>query len=57
MSEIKLNHWYVRDNELSISLMSFYTRIEILENNQTIYYRLYANELRKRKLDLLWNRQ
>ena len=44
MSRIELNHWYVRDNELSISLMSFYTRIEILENNQTIYYRLYAKD-------------
>ena len=42
MSRIELNHWYVRNNELSISLISFYTRIEILENNQTIYYRLYV---------------
>ena len=40
MSKIELNHWYMKDNELSISLMSFYTKIKILKNDQTIYYQL-----------------
>ena len=42
MSRIELNHWYIKDNELSISLMKFYTKIKILKNDQTIYYQLYV---------------
>ena len=42
MSRIELNHWYIKDNELSISLMKFYTKIKILKNDQIIYYQLYV---------------
>ena len=42
MSRIELNHWYMKENELSISLMRFYTKIKILKNDQTIYYQLYV---------------
>ena len=42
MSRIKLNHWYVKNNELSIYLMRFYTKIRILKNDQTIYYQLFV---------------
>ena len=42
MSIIELNHWSVKDNELSISLMLFYIKITILKNDQTIYYQLFV---------------
>ena len=32
----------MKENELSISLMRFYTKIKILKNDQTIYYQLYV---------------
>ena len=40
MSRIELNHWFVKDNQISISLMRFYVRINILKNSDTIYYQL-----------------
>lgn len=42
MNKIELNHWYMDGNELSISLMRFYVKIQILKNNQMIYYQLYT---------------
>lgn len=42
MNRIELNHWSMKDNELSISLMRFYTKIKILKNDQTIYYQLFV---------------
>lgn len=50
MSRIELNHWYIKDNELSISLMRFYTKIKILKNDQTIYYQLYVKENEDKEL-------
>ena len=32
----------MKDNELSISLMLFHVKIEILKNDQTIYYQLFV---------------
>ena len=40
MSIMRLNHWFIGGNELSISLMRFYVRIEICQNDSFIYYRL-----------------
>lgn len=44
MNKIKLNHWYIKENELSISLMRFYVSINILKNDQDIYYQLYVKD-------------
>ena len=40
MEKIELNHWYVKENELSISLMKFYVNIKISKNDEFIYYQL-----------------
>lgn len=52
MNKIELNHWYMNENELSISLMRFYTKIKILKNNQTVYYQLYINGKDNKELTL-----
>lgn len=44
MSRIELNHWYMKENELLISLMRFYVKIKILKNDKTIYYQLLVKE-------------
>jgi len=38
MNRINLNHWFVNDNELSISLISFYVNIKMISENDEIYY-------------------
>ena len=53
MNRIELNHWYMKENELSISLMRFYTKIKILKNDQTIYYQLYVKGNKDK--DLIFN--
>ena len=41
MSErIGLNHWFVDENRLSISLMRFYVDIKISHNEKSIFYKL-----------------
>jgi hypothetical protein len=40
MGRIELNHWFVKDNELSISLMRYFVKISICQNNNFIFYRL-----------------
>ena len=40
MNKIKLNHWFLNDNELTISLMRFFVKIQILMNDEFIYYQL-----------------
>lgn len=42
MEKIKRNNWFVKDNELWISLMNFHVKIKIVKNdgyNSFIYYR------------------
>ncbi len=34
MEVIELNHWFVADNELSISLMRYFVKINICQNNK-----------------------
>ena len=41
MARIELNHWFINNNELSISLIRFYISIKVLKSNQSIYCRLY----------------
>ena len=40
MEKIELNHWFATDNELSISLMRYFVKINICQNNKFIFYRL-----------------
>ena len=40
MNKIELNHWYVNENTLSISLIRFYVEIKVLKNDYTLYYLL-----------------
>ena len=51
MEKIKLNHWYVRNNELSISLMDFYARIQILSNDNMIVNNLVNLVIYSKDLD------
>ena len=44
MEVIELNHWFVADNELSISLMRYFVKINICQNNKYIFYRLEVFE-------------
>ena len=44
MNKIELNHWFLKENEISISLMRFHARISILKNNQFIYFQTIINE-------------
>ena len=43
MNKIELNHWFLKENEISISLMRFHARINILKNNQFIYFQTIIN--------------
>lgn len=40
MKRIDLDHWFVGDNKLSISLMKFFVRITICKNDDYIFYGL-----------------
>lgn len=40
MKSIQFNHWYIKDNELSISLMNFYVRIQIFSRKPSLFYLL-----------------
>jgi len=51
MNRIKLDHWYLDENQLSISLMNFYVSIEIcLDFNNMLYYKLNINDSKNNKL-------
>lgn len=40
MTRINLNHWFVKDNNLSISLMRFHVEIKTKKSQNNIYYSL-----------------
>ena len=40
MKKIELNHWFVGDNELGISLMRYFVKVSICKNDNFIYYPL-----------------
>lgn len=52
MHSIKLDHWYINDNNLSISLMRFYVGIKcIIEDNKVVYnLELINSEIGLKKL-------
>jgi len=53
MEVIELNHWFVTDNELLISLMRYFVKINICQNNKFIFYRLEVFE--EGKVALVFN--
>ncbi len=53
MGRIELNHWFVADNELSISLMRYFVKINICQNNKFIFYRLEV--FKEGKVALVFN--
>lgn len=38
MSRIELNHWFTKDNELSIALLRFYVSINIIQKDNDILF-------------------
>ncbi|MBQ6135447.1 MAG: hypothetical protein IJI60_03925 [Bacilli bacterium] len=40
MKAIELNHWYIQDNEMSISLMNFYVSIQSFVDGKSSFYLL-----------------
>lgn len=42
MERIELNNWYIKGNELSISLAKFAVKIMILKNDLAIYYQVHV---------------
>lgn len=52
MKGITLDHWYVEENELRISLMRFYVQIKVLKNEKTVYYQLFVKDSDDRELTI-----
>ncbi len=52
MEQIKLNHWYIHKNNLSISLMRFHVFIQILCMEENIHYLLQINDGQGEKIVL-----
>lgn len=50
MKNIELNHWYIKDNELSISLMRHHVSIRILRNDKNIFYQLVVIDSNRESL-------
>ncbi len=44
MKRIDYDHWFIKNNELTISLMRFYIKINILKNEDRVFYRLSVFE-------------
>ena len=47
MSKIELNHWYIDKNTMSIALLKFHVRINILKNTKFVYYQTIINDEQK----------
>ena len=50
MNTIKLNHWFINNNELAISLMHFYASINILDND-TFKVKVVNTMLDRKEMD------
>ena len=44
MKKIGLNHWFIKDNKLEVSLLNLFVSIEITKNNQNVFYRLRVTD-------------
>ena len=50
MQRIKLNHWFVSDNSLGISLMRFHVEISLINSYESMYYKLTVTTEDKTKI-------
>lgn len=55
MHAIKLNHWYLKDNELSISLRMYYVKIKMILDNNRILAKLKVINSNREELDFLFD--
>ena len=57
MKYLGLNHWYIKDNNLSISLMNFYVEIESVVKDNILGYvlRVVCSEKEIKEIDLKFN--
>ena len=55
MNIMELNYWYVRGNELSISLMKFCVKITIINSSLGIYYQLRIKDNNEMYLNMNFN--
>lgn len=50
MKKIKKDHWYIKDNELSISLLKFHVSIDTLKNDDYIFYHVTVIDENRKEL-------
>lgn len=55
MESIQLNHWYVGDNHLSISLMDYHASIIISQKNNIICYQVIITDSNQKEIKLDFN--
>ncbi|MBQ3307300.1 MAG: hypothetical protein IJG68_03800 [Bacilli bacterium] len=50
MKKIKKDHWYIKENELSISLLKFHVTIDVLKNDDYIFYHVTVVDENRKEL-------
>lgn len=50
MKKVELNHWYINDNNLSISLMRHHVKIKVLKNDERVFFQLEVIDSKRNKL-------
>ena len=55
MGMIKLDHWYIKNNQLCISLMKYYTNINMVLSNSKVFFVLNIVNLEMKELYLCFN--
>ncbi len=55
MKRIELDHWFVKENELTISLLRYYINIKIYQNDKEINYKLTVINSQNKKLIYIFN--
>ena len=47
--KIELNHWFIKENEISISLIRLFVNINIIKNNNSISFLLTVIDEKKQE--------
>ena len=50
MIRLELNHWFINNNSISISLMRYFVEINIDYNDVNLFYRLIIHDSNKNEL-------
>ena len=50
MIRLELNHWFINNNSISISLMRYFVEISIDYNDVNLFYRLIIHDSNKNEL-------